>query len=392
MGCANCSSNAGGVPAGCKSNGSCGSSGCEKLEVYDWLSGMELPNGQRRFDIAEVRFKGSRKSFYRFGKDLELHIGDVVVVEATSGYDVGVVSLSGELVKLQMDRKKVRDNSEIEKVLRIASQADISKWQEARKLEDNTMYRSRVISKELGLDMKLSDVEYQGDQSKATFYYTANDRVDFRELIRKLADEFKVRIEMRQIGARQEASRVGGIGSCGRELCCSSWMADFRSVSTSAARYQQLSLNPQKLAGQCGKLKCCLNYELDQYLEAVNDFPPITTKLFTEKGNAFHFKTDIFKRIMYYVYEDQAGSSPVALSVDAVKEIIKMNKLRKKPFDLKEYAQEEEVVVVEADYENVVGQDALTRFDKKPKSKKRRSGGRQRPNKQNTTKRPPKKQ
>ena len=318
----------------------------------------------------EVRFKNSRKNFYRNSK-LDLHIGDVVVVESSPGNDVGVVSLTGELVKLQMEKKKVKDTIEIRKIVRKAEEADIEKWQEARKLEDETMLRSREIAKHLGLEMKISDVEYQGDKAKATFYYTADDRVDFRELIKKLAESFRVRIEMKQIGTRQEASRVGGIGSCGRELCCSTWLTDFRSVSTSAARYQQLSLNPTKLAGQCGKLKCCLNYELDQYLEAVNDLPPTNLKLFTEKGNAVHFKTDIFKRIMFYVYEDQIGGAPIGLDVEAVKEIMAMNKMRKKPYDLRDFEEELEVVE-EPDYENVVGQDDLTRFDKKKKRKKRR--------------------
>lgn len=371
MGCTSCSS--GGLPAGCKNNGACGVSGCNKLEVFDWLAGMELPNGQRPFDIIEVRFKNSRKAFYRCPSDLELHIGEVIAVEASPGHDIGVVSLTGELVKFQLRKKGVRDNSEIRKVYRKAHEEDLSKWQEARQLEQDTMLKARKISADNGLVMKISDVEYQGDKSRATFYYTAEDRVDFRELIRHFADAFKVRIEMRQIGSRQEASRLGGIGTCGRELCCSTWLTDFRSVSTSAARYQQLALNPQKLAGQCGKLKCCLNYELDSYAEAVRDFPAPNTKLFTELGPAVQFKTDIFKKMVWFIYEDyRAGSSPIGLSLSAVNEIIELNKQNKKPKDLKDFLIQVEEEEEEEFYSNVVGQDSLNRFDTKPKKKKRK--------------------
>ena len=280
MGCSSCSNNSSGLPNGCKNNGACGVSGCNKLDVFDWLAGMQLPDNQKPYDVVEMRFK-NRKAFYRNAEGLELQIGDVVAVEASPGHDIGVVSLTGELVKMQMQRKGVKDNLEIKKIYRKARQEDIEKWQAARGLEKETLTRAREIVGEVGLDMKLSDIEFQGDKTKATFYYTADDRVDFRELIRRFAEAFKIRIEMRQIGMRQEAGRLGGIGSCGRELCCSTWLSDFRSVSTSAARYQQLSLNPQKLAGQCGKLKCCLNYELDQYIEATKEFPTGNTRLET---------------------------------------------------------------------------------------------------------------
>ena len=363
MGCSNCASG-GGTPAGCKNNGNCGVGGCNTLEVFDWLSGMEIPLGQQPFDIVEVRFKNSRKGFYRTGSDLEVQVGDVVRVHADPGMDVGIVSLTGELVRIQLQRRNVKDNHEIKKVDRKATQDDIALWQDASKAEWDTMMKARELSRGYGLEMKISDVEYQGDKSKATFFYTAEGRVDFRELIRKLADSFKVRIEMRQIGMRQEASRLGGIGSCGRELCCSTWLTDFRSVSTSAARYQQLALNPTKLAGQCGKLKCCLNYELDQYLEAVKVFPSPNTKLKTRKGRAFHFKTDIFKRVMYFIYEDQMGTSPVPLDVERVHEIIEMNKNGETPDGLEDF-QQVVLAVEEPDYANVVGQDDLTRFDKK---------------------------
>jgi cell fate regulator YaaT (PSP1 superfamily) len=376
MGCDSCSNNkGGGLPAGCRNNGACGVDGCNKLDVFDWLSGMDLPDSQKPFDIVEVRFKNSRKSFYRVSGDLELQVGDVVTVESSPGRDVGIVSVVGELVRLQMNKKGVKDNHEIKKIYRKATQEDISTWQEVRMKENDSMMISREVADSLGLVMKISDVEFQGDGKKVTIFYTAEGRVDFRDLIRKLAENFKTRIEMRQIGARQEAGRLGGIGSCGRELCCSTWLTDFRSVSTSAARYQQLSLNPQKLAGQCGKLKCCLNYELDQYLDAIKEFPSPSTKLFTQRGTAVHFKTDIFKRVMYFIYEEQMGGAPVALNVDALNEIIEMNKAGKKPDDLSGFVEQE--VVEEVDYLNAVGEDSLTRFDRKSKGgrKKKRKGG-----------------
>ena len=273
MGCASCSSG-GGTPKGCKNNGTCSSGGCNKLEVYDWLANIALPAGQEAYNIVEVRFKNSRKAFYKNSSNFSLQVGDIVIVDTAPGYDVGLVSVVGELARIQVLKKapNLKDN-EIKRILRIANQEEIDKWIKGRSLEKDLMYKSRTIAIDLNLEMKISDVEYQGDLSKATFYYTAEGRIDFRQLIKNLADEFKVRIEMRQIGSRQESARLGGIGSCGRELCCTTWLTDFRSVSTSAARYQQLSLNPQKLAGQCGKLKCCLNYELDMYLDVIKSFP-----------------------------------------------------------------------------------------------------------------------
>lgn len=388
MGCSGCSTGKTGLPGGCNNNGSCGAGegGCNKLNVFDWLANMELPGGQATFDIVEIRFKNSRKDFYRNVNNLQLQVGDVVAVEASPGHDIGVVSITGELVRLQMRKKGVQpDSEEVKKVYRKAKQNDIEKWQEAQSLEKATMYRARTMAIQLNLQMKISDVEYQGDKTKAIFYYTADERVDFRELIKVMADEFKVRIEMRQIGARQEAGRLGGIGSCGRELCCSTWLTDFRSVSTSAARYQQLSLNPMKLAGQCGKLKCCLNYELDSYMDALKDFPEVNnTRLETEKGRAFHQKTDIFGRTMFFSYAEEPDNF-IALSVDRVKEVMEMNKNGVKPPDL-EVKTEIKFVEKKPDYENVVGQDSLTRFDKakKPKNKnnkkRNRDGGN--PNKQ----------
>lgn len=368
MGCGNCSSHGGGLPNGCKNNGACGTYGCNKLEVFDWLSGIELPAGQKPFDVVEVRFKNNRKGFYRNSSNLELMVGDVVAVEVSPGHDIGVVSLVGELVRVQMARKEVKDNYEIKKIFRKARQEDIDKWQECRKSEQDVMMRARTIARSLGLEMKISDVEYQGDRTKATFYYTADDRVDFRELIKRFAEEFRVRIEMRQIGYRYEAARLGGIGSCGRELCCSSWLTDYRAVSTSAARYQQLSLNPAKLAGQCGKLKCCLNYELDMYVEALKDFPSVNVKLKLPKGTAVHMKTDIFKREIYYVYEGQYSEAPIVLSVEAVKEIIHRNKQGIEVADVEEFLVTEVVEPKETDFAQVVGQDSLTRFDRNKKS------------------------
>jgi cell fate regulator YaaT (PSP1 superfamily) len=383
MSCTSCSTGQdNGIPKGCNNNGSCGTdSGCNKLSVFDWLGNMRLPEGQVVCDVMEIRFKNSRKEFFRNVNNLSLNVGDVVAVESSPGHDIGVVSITGELVRLQMRKKHVNPESEeIRKIYRKAKQQDIDKWREAQSLEVETMYKARTLALRLGLQMKISDVEYQGDKSKAVFYYTANGRVDFRELIKVLAEEFKVRIEMRQIGARQEAARLGAIGSCGRELCCSTWLNDFRTVTTSAARYQQLSLNPLKLAGQCGKLKCCLNYELDSYLDALKEFPEIDNKkLATEKGYAFHQKTDIFKRIIWWSYTSEPDVFH-ALTIERTKEIMRMNAEGQKPADLLEAKLYKELEVKKPDYENVVGQDSLTRFDTRKKPNNR--------NKNNNTRKP----
>ncbi len=366
MGCSGCSTARGCSTSakGCKSK----TGSCNKLNVFDWLNDIELPHGQKIFDCVEIRFKNSRKDYFRNTDELSLNIGDVVAVEASPGHDIGTVSLTGELVKKQMRKHKLAfDSEEIKKIYRQAKKTDVEKWIEAQTLEFDTMHKARTIAIEQGLEMKISDVEYQGDKSKAIFYYTAEGRVDFRELIKRLAGEFKVRIEMKQIGVRQEASRLGGIGSCGRELCCSTWLTDFRSVSTSAARYQQLSLNPEKLAGQCGKLKCCLNYELDTYVDALKGYPDTNIKLKTKKGNAFYRKMDIFKNMMWYSYQDEPLKF-IELNLDRVNEIIEMNKRDEQPNDLMDFVEFKEVIK-EPDYANVVGQDSLTRFDK-PKHKK----------------------
>lgn len=377
MACTNCSTGAkDGTPKGCNNNGTCGTDSCNKLSVFDWLSNMTLPGGQEPFDAAEIRFKNGRKEFFRNTEKLTLAIGDIVATEASPGHDIGIVTLTGELVKIQMKKKGENPDKELAKIYRKASQRDIDIWTEARNKEEAVRMRAREIAINLKLEMKISDVEFQGDGSKATFYYTANDRVDFRQLIKEFAQEFKIRIEMKQVGFRQEAARLGGIGSCGRELCCSTWLTDFRSVNTSAARYQQLSLNPQKLAGQCGKLKCCLNYELDTYLDALKDFPDMDTKLYTEKGDAYCQKVDIFKEIMWFAYAN-APAQWLVLPVEKVKEIVAINKKKERVAALEDYVVES-TQEVEKKFENVVGQDSLTRFDQ-PKKKKNNKNKKRKP-------------
>ncbi|GAA0872812.1 hypothetical protein GCM10009117_19590 [Gangjinia marincola] len=328
---------------------------------------MRPPQGTTPFDIVEVRFKNGRKHFFKNLDRFSLSIGDIVATEASPGHDIGIVTLTGELVRVQMKRKKVKEeDEEVKKIYRKASQKDIDIWQMARDKEESMKVRAREIALRLQLKMKISDIEFQGDGSKATFYYTAEERVDFRQLIREFAQEFRTRIEMRQIGFRQEASRLGGIGSCGRELCCSTWLTDFRSVNTSAARYQQLSLNPQKLAGQCGKLKCCLNYELDAYLDALKDFPKQDVKLKTAKGMAICQKIDIFKGMLWYAYEGEWTNWHM-LTVVKANEIIERAKSGKPVAGLEDFVTEVEVEET-TNFENVVGQDSINRFDK-PRSR-----------------------
>ncbi|GEM66907.1 hypothetical protein SMI01S_05130 [Sphingobacterium mizutaii NBRC 14946 = DSM 11724] len=346
-------------------------SGCNKLDVYDWLVDMDLPSNYKPFDIVEVRFKGSRKEFFINTDNLYLEMGEMVVVEPnTGGYDIGHVSLTGELVRLQLKKNNVKPDDVVKKVYRKATENDVAKYNLAKDLEWETMHRARNLALELGLSMKISDVDYQGDKTKATFYYTAEGRVDFRELIKRMAEAFRIRIEMRQIGMRQEASRLGGIGSCGRELCCSTWLTDFKTVSTSAARYQNLSLNTLKLAGQCGKLKCCLNYELDSYMDALKDIPNNIDRIETHSGMAYLQKTDIFKKTMWFSYPH--AESWIPLSVQQVKEFAEMNAQGKKPQELIIPEKEEIINVAIPDYENVVGQDSLTRLDERNRKKKKR--------------------
>ena len=330
MGCA-CGTKKDGQVSGCNNNGACSTGGCNKMNVFDWLSNMDMPV-EDRFNVVEVRFKNGRKDFYRNTEKLSLTTGDAIIIETQSGHHLGHVSLQGELVRLQMQKKKVANDEEIKKIYRLAHQRDLEKFEETKKRASPTLYRSREIVKQYKLAMKLSDVEYQADNTKATFFYSAEDRVDFRELIKQLAGEFKVRVEMRQISLRQEAGRLGGIGVCGRELCCSTWLSDFKNVATSAARYQNLSLNPSKLSGQCGRLKCCLNYELETYMEALKYIPEVETPLLTEQGEARLQKTDIFRKIMWFGYKEDNNWYP--LNVDRVNEILLMNKEGKKPATL----------------------------------------------------------
>ncbi len=377
MGCSSCSSNKSGeVSDGCGGNGggcsSCSSRGCERKDVTNWLTDLPSPNGKKGFDVVEVSFKNGRKEFYRNDKNISLFKGDTVTVEGGPGFDLGIVMMTGELVKHQMKRKKNNTKlRDLKRIIRKSTESELESWKEARSKEYETMHAARESAIKLGLKMKISDVEYQGDGKKASFYYTADQRVDFRELIRVLADRFKVRIEMKQIGSRQEAGRLGGIGSCGRESCCSTWMTDFRSVSTSAARYQQLALNPEKLAGQCGKLKCCLNFELDQYADALKMFPNNRKVLKTKEGDAVHIKTDVFRRTMWYLVKKEKGQNEIVpLEIDKVFEVLELNKKGTIPKNLKNFVVVE-VVEVEPAYENVVGQDDLTRFDNKFKKNKR---------------------
>ncbi len=387
MACNSCSTGKDGQPKGCKNNGTCGTDSCNKLTVFDWLANMSLPNGEKPFNWVEVRFKNGRKEYYLNSENLTLSIGDVVATQAQSGHDIGMVTLTGELVRVQMKRKNISETpEEILKIYRKGSQKDIDIWREARDKEEPMKVRARQFAIDLKLQMKISDIEFQGDGSKVTFYYTAEERVDFRELIKVFAREFRTRIEMKQVGFRQEASRLGGIGSCGRELCCSTWLTDFRSVSTSAARYQQLSLNPQKLAGQCGKLKCCLNYELDSYLDALKSFPKTEIKLQTEKGTAVCQKTDIFKGHLWYAYEGEWANWH-RITTEQANEIISLNKKNEKIVSLEEYA----IEVIEdtkTEFGNVVGQDSLTRFDS-PKPSKKRKNNKNRNNRNKNNKQKP---
>lgn len=371
------------MSCGCKTSGdsthSCGpkktASGCEnvntcgnsyKLSVFDWLSNIQNPTSER-CDFVEVRFKNERKAFFKNVNNLPLHIGSVVTVESSPGHDVGVVSLTGELVKIQMKKKKASEEAAL-KIYRQANQKDLEVWQEARNKEETVKVEARKISHKLGLEMKITDVEYQGDASKVTFYYTADSRVDFRQLIKEYAGAFRTKIDMKQIGFRQEAAKVGGIGSCGRELCCSTWLTDFRSVNTNVARYQQLSINPQKLAGQCGKLKCCLNYELDSYLDALSHFPSSSTTLDTEKGKAFCIKIDVFKKKMWFAYVDNSMAW-YDFDIDLVKKLISKNKRGEKTEPLEDLKQPDFAVTTV----DLIQENNVDRFEKKNRNNRNRN-------------------
>jgi cell fate regulator YaaT (PSP1 superfamily) len=356
---------------GCESVNTCGNS--YKLSVFDWLSNINNP-ASNRCDLVEVRFKNDRKSFYKNVNNIPLQIGSVVTVESSPGHDVGVVSLTGELVKIQMKKKKFPEESVL-KIYRQANQKDLEVWQEARKKEDGIKLEARKIAYRIGLEMKVTDVEYQGDSSKITFYYTADNRVDFRQLIKEYAGAFRTKIDMKQIGFRQEAAKVGGIGSCGRELCCSTWLTDFRSVNTNVARYQQLSINPQKLAGQCGKLKCCLNYELDSYLDALSHFPSSSTTLDTEKGRAFCIKIDVFKKKMWFAYVD-SSMAWYDFDIDLVKKLIAKNKKGERTPPLEDLKQPD----IPAQTIDLIQENNMDRFEKKNRGNNRNRSQNNRPN------------
>lgn len=378
MGCGNCGSGADGKPSGCKSNGGCSSGGCNRMNVFDWLSTLPLSNGAKPYSIVELSFnKGSRKDYYINNSNQLPEKGQWVAVEGVSGFDVGQVSLSGELVKLQLKKYNIDERSIEKKILRKATDEDLDQYMASKNREVDMLIRSRVMARAQNLEMKLCEVELQADGRKATFFYTADQRVDFRELIKVYASDFKVKVEMRQIGARQESGKVGGIGSCGRELCCSTWLSDFKSVNTAAARYQNLSINQAKLSGQCGRLKCCLNYELDTYMDALSVFPEHADTLETVKGVAMLQKRDIFKNLMWYSYRDSNKQYP--LSIDRVHEILKLNKNGKKADELQpvelEVNEEKANVKVDVGFVNDVGQISLRSLEKGSRKKKKKSSG-----------------
>lgn len=370
MGCENCGSCGTGTPAGCGDKGHCSTGGCNKLNTFDWLSHIDLPE-QGNSDVVEVGFKqNARKEFFRKPHYMQVHTGDFVVVESTAGsYDIGRVSVSGELARMQMKKKRVRENAILPNVLRAANERDIERLNEARSLEKETLVKARAVARSLDLDMKVGDVEFQGDKRKVTFYYTADGRIDFRELIRIYAKEFKVKIEMRQIGARQESARIGGIGACGRELCCSTWLGDFKSVSTVAARYQNLAINQSKLSGQCGRLKCCLNFELKSYLDALRDFPKGADRLETLRGTVVLVKTDVFKRLMFYGYQQQYNLAEIQpLTTTQVRQLIAWNQKGIKPNDLRELAPDETGAIplpMERDADAISKQQRTSRLHRK---------------------------
>ena len=370
MSCTSCGT---GKPNGCKSNGGCSTGGCNRMNVHDWLSNLPISDPSAECKIVEITFNnGSRKDFFRNHSLQTYFKGDLVTVEGVTGFDVGTVNLSGELVRLQMKKKGVKEDSEdIKKILRRSNDLDIQKWKESKEKEKPSLTRARAVIIQMKIDMKLIEVEYQADGRKATFYYTAEDRVYFRELIKVYASEFKVKVEMKQIGIRQEAAKIGGIGSCGRELCCSTWLTDFKSVNTTAARYQNLSINQVKLSGQCGRLKCCLNYELDTYLDALQHFPNHADHLELSRGTATLVKKDIFKNLMWYILPDSNKHYPVP--IDRVKEIKALNAKGQRPDDLGAIelspakAEEKEMAHVE-----LVGQISLRTLERNSKRRRDR--------------------
>jgi cell fate regulator YaaT (PSP1 superfamily) len=377
MGCSSCGTKDG-KPSGCNSNGGCSSGGCNRLNVHDWLANLPYADPNSSCRVVEISFNnGSRKDYFRNTTLQHFSKGELVSVEGAGGFDVGAVSLSGELVRLQLKKKRIaEDNAEMKKILRRASEVDIQKWNESKDREKEALARSRAIAKQLKLNMKVCEVEIQADGRKATFFYTADDRVDFRELIKIYASEFRVKVEMKQIGARQESAKVGGIGSCGRELCCSSWLNEFKSVTTALARYQNLSINQTKLSGQCGRLKCCLNYELDTYLDALQHFPDHVDVLQTAKGNAQLIKKDIFKNIMWYILPDSNKHYP--LNIETVKKIKALNEKGIKPEELEtaEVGSSSKTKEIEPQFVDVVGQISLKSLERNAQKKKQKDAQR----------------
>lgn len=376
MSCGSCGTKKDGLPGGCKDHGSCRSGGCNRLNTHDWLSLLPVADFSKPYPFIEISFNhGSRKDYFKAQNPLLFEKGDFVTVEGSGGYDVGVVSLTGELVKLQMKKKGVSEKSdEIKRVMHKSTELEIERLDQVKKGEKDMMIRARVIARELNLDMKIAEVELQADGKKATFFYTAEDRVDFRELIKRYAGDFRIKVEMRQIGIRQEAAKVGGIGSCGRELCCSTWLNDFKSVSTTAARYQNLSINQTKLSGQCGRLKCCLNYELDTYMDALRVFPENADRIKTQVGTAVLQKKDIFKNLMWYSYEKSNTLYP--LTIERVNEIIDQNRKGVFPDELQAVEVVKKSAATEkTDFVDVVGHLSLRSLEKKGKKKKQGKGG-----------------
>lgn len=374
MSCTSCSTESNGKPGGCKSNGGCSTGGCNRMNTHDWLRNLPMSDVASACKVMEVSFnKGTRKDFFRNAALHPYEKGDLISVEGISGFDVGEVSLTGEIVRLQMKKRNVKeDNPEMKKVLRVATDRDIDIWKQNKAREPEAVIRSRAIARQLKLDMKISQVEMQADGRKATFFYIADGRVDFRELIKVYASEFKVKVEMRQIGARQEAGKVGGIGSCGRELCCSTWLTDFKSVNTAAARYQNLSINQTKLSGQCGRLKCCLNYELDTYLDALQHFPDNCDVIQVAKGNAFLIKKDIFKNLMWYTLPDSNKQYP--LSIERVSKIKALNQEGIRPDELEPVELvSSKAIEKEPEYVDLVGQISLRSLDKAADKKRKQN-------------------
>ena len=368
MSCTSCST---GKPGGCKSNGGCSTGGCNRMNVHDWLANLPFSDPESTCRIVEVSFnQGSRKDFYRNNSLQYFEKGDIIAVEGVSGFDVGTVSLTGELVRLQLKKRGLKeDNADFKKILRLATDNDIIKWKETKAREHDVLIRSRAVARQLNVDLKMAEVEIQADSRKATFFYIADERVDFRELIKIYASEFKVKVEMRQIGARQEAGKVGGIGSCGRELCCSTWLTDFKSVNTNAARYQNLSINQTKLSGQCGRLKCCLNYELDTYLDALQYFPDDAEVIEVTKGRAFLIKKDIFRNLMWYSMPESTKHYP--LSIESVKKIQAQNRNGIKPETLETVEViSGKIKEVEPEFVDVVGHITIKSLEKNTRKRR----------------------